>query len=78
MPMRGELAPAASRDRWRGADFRTDWETDPAWRQIVRALKSLDAGTAFISVAGLLLTMLAMLLFPVSAAEIAVMIAQNW
>lgn len=72
MPMRGELAPPARRDHWRGNG------TDATWRQICSALSSLNSGTAIFSGVGLSLTMLSMLLFPVSAAEIAAAIAQAW
>jgi len=72
MPMRGELARPALRGHWRGN------ETDAAWRQIWSALNFLDSGTAIVSGVGLSVTILSMLLFPVSAVEIAAVITQAW
>ena len=72
MPMRGELAPPALRDHWR------DNVTNSAWQQIWRAVNSLDSGAAIFSGVGLALTILSMLLFPASAAEIAAAIAQAY
>lgn len=66
MPMRGELAPPTLRNGRRG---------EVAWQRISEA-NSLASDIILFSSAGLLLTVVAMLLFPASATQIALAMAQ--
>jgi len=70
MPMRGELPTPALRQRWR-------YEASvPTLLQIADEVDPIEPIVVIFCGAGLLLTVLAMLSFPVSATDIAVAMAQ--